>query len=131
VGVLVAKEREPEAEVTVYGRVQATAKGVFTLVDAEAVKYCGEEAGVMDACETPWDYCCESTDAVRQATLVVEARDARGQPVPREALGIRPLDLVAVRGTLTRDAGGTLSLLARSGWFRRERPAVGDHVKFP
>jgi hypothetical protein len=129
-GVLEAKEATVGEEVAVYGRVRKAASGVFTLVDAEAVSYCGEGDAAMDDCETPWDYCCENQDAVTAATLVVEAQDAAGGAVSKEDLGIRPLDLVAVRGTLTKDSEGILVLVAKEGWYRRERPEVEDNVKF-
>jgi len=102
VGVLAAKKVAAGTAITVYGRVQRTATGVFTLVDDEAVRYCGQDRSGMDDCETPWDYCCENPEEVREATLVVDAVDATGQEVPKDALGIRPLDLVAVRGTLSK-----------------------------
>lgn len=131
VGVVAAKQVEPDSPVSVFGRVQRTAKGVFVLVDDEAVKYCGQGDATDDHCPTPWDYCCEDPDAVRESTLVVEAYDAAGEPVSKDALGIRPLDLVALEGTLKVDDAGQPYVEARSGWFRRDRPVVGLHVRFP
>jgi hypothetical protein len=131
VGVLSAKASETGKEVTVYGRVRRTAPGLFTLVDDQAVRYCGQRDDPMGDCPTPWDYCCENQDKVTEATLVIEATDAAGKPVPKEQLGVRPLDLVAVRGTLKKDDTGVLVLEARSGWFRRERPKVSDKIQFP
>jgi hypothetical protein len=131
VGVLAAKAGKAGDEVAVFGRVRKTATGVFTLVDDAAVSYCGHGDDPMDDCKTPWDYCCENQETVTQATLVVEASDAAGKPVAKDDLGIRPLDLVAVRGVLEQDADGILVLRAKEGWFRRERPPVGDDVRFP
>ena len=128
IGVVAAKAEDPDAEVAVYGRVRRTAKGVFLLVDDEAVKFCGQEEDC--GCPTPWDYCCERPEEVTAATLVVEAEDELGSPVRESDMGIRALDLVAVRGRLTKADDGTLVLKASSGWFRRERPETPDNVKF-
>lgn len=131
VGVVAAKAVEPGDDVVVVGRVQRLAKGVFVLVDDEAAKYCGQIPGTDDACPTPWDYCCTPPDELKAAQLVVEAYDAEGNPVAKEAMGIRPLDLIALRGTLERDEAGELFVKASDGWHRRERPVLGLHVRFP
>jgi hypothetical protein len=67
---------------------------------------------------------------VAAGTIVVKAVGADGKPVAKDRMGIRPMDLVAVKGTLEKADDGSLVLLAKDGWFRRERPKVGDHVKF-
>ena len=84
----------------------------------------------MDGCLTPWDYCCEDQREVAKATIVIEALDAGGQKVKKADLGVRPLDLVAVRGTLTHEDDAVI-LRATSGWFLRERPEPGEGVRFP
>jgi hypothetical protein len=129
VSVLDAKKREPGAEIGVVGRVKHVAKGTIVLVD-DSLDYCGESEATMDGCATPWDYCCEDPDEVEAGTIVVKAQTADGKPVAKDQLGVRPLDLVAVRGKLEKDAKGDWSIVAHQGWFRRERPVVGDHVKF-
>ena len=131
IGVVAARALEPDQDVVVFGRVRYTADGVFSLVDDEVVSYCGQVPGTMDLCETPWDYCCHSPEKVTAATLVVEAKDADGHDVPKDALGIRPLDLVAVRARLERDDKGELFLAAHDGWYRRERPEVRPEIRFP
>jgi hypothetical protein len=40
------------------------------------------------------------------------------------------VDLVAVRGRLVKEADGSLALVAKDGWYRRERPKLPDNVKF-
>jgi hypothetical protein len=126
--VLEARKRETGADVAVFGRVSDVAKGTITLVD-DVYDYCGRGESTHDTCATPWDYCCEVRD-LAEGTIVVKAQTADGKPVPKDQLGVRPLDLVAVQGTLEKDAKGDWSLVARHGWFRRERPVVGPHVKF-
>jgi hypothetical protein len=127
-GVVAVKARAPGEEVVVHGRVRSTADGVFVLVDDDAVQYCDIREG--DECATPWDYCCENADDVRAASIVVEVQDAEGNPIAQADLGIRPVDHVAFRATL-RAEGDEPVLVARHGWYRRERPPVGPDVHFP
>ena len=129
VPVLAAKAKEAGAEVAVVGRVRDTGKGIFTLVD-DKFDYCGRGSSTDDACPTPWDYCCQDQEAVAHATIVVKALGPDGAPVAKSALGIRHLDLVAVKGVLTKQEDGSLAVVAKGGWFRRERPKLPDSIKF-
>ena len=61
---------------------------------------------------------------------MVEAEYELGSPVRETYMGIRALDLVAVRGRLVKADDGTIVLKASTGWHRRERPEVPDKVKF-
>lgn len=117
-------------DVTVVGRVQSRVKGraLFHLVD-DSVEDC-TRTGEDDHCRTPWDYCCR-IDEMKAALMLVELRGPDGLPQKVESLGIRELDLVAVRGTLARGEGGRLMLLARDGWYLRQRPKVSARVRFP
>lgn len=130
--VVDAKERAAGEELAVYGRVSDIADGfaAFTLVD-EDLEYCGQGSLEDDHCATPWDYCCIQRETVAAATLPVEFRDAKGEPVESRSLGLRRLDLVSVRGRLEKTESGGLMLVTNSGWFRRERPEVGAHVVWP
>jgi hypothetical protein len=124
--VLAAKASGEAAEVVVTGRVKELVPGfaAFTLVDV-SIPPCPDEEG----CPTPWDFCCFSSDKVAAATLPVAAR-AKGEVVEASIPELRLLDLVVVRGALSKAADGVVRLEA-TGWFRRERPAYGAHVKFP
>lgn len=124
---LAGKEGE---DVAVVGRVQSKVKGraLFHLVD-DSVEDC-TRTGEDDHCPTPWDYCCRE-DEMKASLMLVELRGPDGLPLKVESLGIRELDLVAVRGTLAKGEGGRLMLLARDGWYLRERAKVSARVRFP
>jgi len=132
-GIAVLEARKTaDGDVVVVGRVGWIVKGYgsFQLVD-ESLAYCGAGGDSMDDCSTPWDYCCISKDEKNAATLVVEAHDEAGRPVKTDALpGLRLLDLVAVKGKLTRDAHGNPIVVA-TGWHRRERPDLREGLHWP
>jgi hypothetical protein len=129
VPVLDAVKKESGSAVTVVGRVSGVAKGTITIVD-DSLDYCGRGESTDDTCITPWDYCCTNPRLLADATLVVRMETPDGKPVPKAEMGLRPLDLVALRGKLEKNEKGHVSLVAANGWFRRERPIVGAHVKF-
>jgi hypothetical protein len=129
VSVFDAKEKEAGTEVAVYGRVREVTHGfaAFTMIDEE-IEYCGQADPEDDHCPTPWDYCCIAKDTQVAASLPVEFRDAKGEPVEAEQPDLKRLDLVAIRGRLEKTDSGGLVLVTTTGWYRRERPKLGDHV---
>jgi hypothetical protein len=118
------------AEVAIVGRVQKKVKGraLFYLTD-ESIPDC-LHCGMKTPCKTPWDYCCHAKE-MKAGTIVVELRDATGEPARVENLGLRELDLVAVKGKLAKGAGDRMVLLAQDGWFVRDRPEFPKGVKIP
>jgi hypothetical protein len=132
VGVFDVKERKAGDEVAVYGRVADMAPGfaAFTLVDEE-LEYCGQSSVEDDHCTTPWDYCCIQNETRMAASIPIEFRNEKGEPVESKDLGVRPLDLVALKGTLEKTQSGGLMVVTKTGWFRRERPETGDHIEWP
>ena len=130
VPVYEAKKSGEGDEVTVFGRVRSELEGsgAFTIID-DTVPYCGkgqEKCG----CPTPWDYCCE-VEKVPGASLAVEVRDAKGDVVDLEKTDVRLLDLVALKGTLTKTESGSLFLVVNDGWYRRERPQLEGKIDWP
>lgn len=98
----------------VEGRIKdfVAGRAVFTLIDTE-LKSCREVEG--DACKTPWDYCCIEPNRIAQNTVTVELHDENGQPLRANmagAHGLDHLDLVRVRGTVSRDEAGNVTLVA-------------------
>ena len=56
--------------------------------------------------------------------MLVEARGDGDRPIAAPGIPyLKLLDLVAVKGRLTKDEHGNVTLLA-GGWFRRERPTL-------
>jgi hypothetical protein len=113
-------------EVLVVGRLRDRTPGfaAFTLVDA-AVEYCDPKEG----CPTPWDYCCHEEEAAIK-TIPVRVEEKGDVVALAKIPELRRLDLVVVKGRIVKDEKGDPALLA-TGWFRRDRPSIGDHVTFP
>lgn len=115
---------------TVTGRIANVVPGfaVFTLMDT-SLPYCGEK-NKEDGCKTPWDYCCESVDTRTANSLLVEVRDAKGEPLAGSLGDLRLLDVVTVVGKLTKDEHGNHVLLA-TGWHRDARPELPADLRWP
>jgi hypothetical protein len=131
VPVLDAMKGEEGKEVAIVGKVQKISnkgRAGFFLTD-ESVKDCLRSSNNC-GCKTPWDYCCHEKE-MQRSTMLVELRGADGLPAKVQDIGIRELDLVAVRGTLAKGPGDRLMLVAKDGWYRRERPKVPASIKFP
>lgn len=122
--VSAAKESvKNDDEVTLVGRiggdVKPFVKGVsaFTIVD-RSLKPCNEQDD--DACETPWDYCCD-TDLLPAARATIKIVGADGKPIAKDArdlLGVKELQTVVVRGKAVRDEAGNLTVLASGVYVR-------------
>lgn len=130
VPVLQARQQAPGTEVTVVGRLRDFEPGFAALMlTDQSVAYCGDGECSMDGCPTPWDYCCRPKQA-SEGSLPVELRDESGKVVETDALGLRLLDLVTVRGTLEKTEAGGLMLVTKQGWFRRERPELPANLNW-
>jgi hypothetical protein len=126
-----AKEELPTEEVVVVGRIHRMVKGyaTFTLMD-DKLDFCGE-VNKTDGCKTPWDYCCDTNEDRTLYSLNVQFEDENGGVVKTARIGdIRHCDLVAVRGTVTKDEHGNVTVHAKQ-WFRKERPELPDDIRFP
>ena len=128
--VLDAVEAEDGVEVVVVGRVKHLVQGhaLFHLIDA-SLEYCGQ-VRPEDDCPTPWDYCCIPQPEQIDATVVVELVGPDGKVRDGAPAGLRLLDLVVVKGRLQRDEHDN-PVIAATGWFRRERPALHDGLLWP
>lgn len=101
------------------GEVDPWLKGLagFRIVD-KSLRACSDIPG--DACETPWDYCCE-TDKLATGAALVKFVDADGKVVKgdaKEVLGVKELQTVVVAGKAQRDEAGNLSILAKGVFVR-------------
>lgn len=115
-------------EVVLIGRVGGEretilrGRAVFTLAD-RSLTPCNERQD--DECPTPWDYCCEPPEVLKESTVLVKIVDNRGETVSmdlRQDLGLSELKTVVVRGRARRDAQGNFTLIA-DGMHIRERGA--------
>lgn len=132
VSVLDAKGMKEGDEVVLFGRIakMPTKYVAFTLTDDE-LDYCGRGTDCEGKCKTPWDYCCIQAETVSAASMPVEMHDADGNPVERGSADLRLLDLVAMKGTLTKTESGGTMLVVKDGVFKRDRATVKEHVVFP
>lgn len=92
-------------------------QAAFLVVD-NSLKPCNEKDD--DACETPWDYCCD-TDLLPGCKAIVKIVDAKGKTVSTDArklLGVKELQTVVVRGKAKRNDAGNLTVLADGVFVR-------------
>ena len=125
-----AREIESGQDVVVVGRIDDIVIGYasFTLKDL-ALEYCGQASA--EDCKTPWDYCCIDPDTQKANRLNVGIYDKDGNILEAASLpGLRLLDLVAVKGKLSKDEHGNVSIEATS-IQRRERPELPDGLRWP
>lgn len=106
-------------KVVIRGRIGGSAepfvenRAVFTLMD-KALPACSDNPD--DACESPWDYCCESRDDIVAHAATIQIVDTSGMPLKtnmKNAHGLKPLTEVIVVGTVSqRDDAGTFVINA-------------------
>jgi len=117
-------------EVVITGRIGGSAnpwidgRAAFSIVDP-SLTACSDIPG--DACEKPWDYCCQ-TDKLPTSTALVKFVDDNGKPLAvdsRELLAVKELQTVVVRGKAKRDEAGNLTVLA-SQMFVRPEPTSNE-----
>jgi len=85
----------------------------FALVE-DSLEDCSEMPE-PDHCATPWDYCCEDPEKLRNLTVSVEFQGEDGDVADwslQGAHGLDRLDEVVAMGTLEIDEAGNMRLLA-------------------
>lgn len=113
-----------DEEVTLVGRIGGDTspwvdgQAAFLIVDP-ALKPCNEKGD--DACEAPWDYCCDS-DLLPSNRAMVKIVDKDGKTVATDArklLGVKELQTVVVHGKAKRDDAGNLTVLAKGVYVKQ------------
>lgn len=93
-------------KVTVRGRIGGSVspfvegRAVFTLMGS-GLKACSDNP--EDMCKVPWDYCCETPEAIARHSATVQVVDAAGNPLRtglKGAHGLKELSEVIVQGTV-------------------------------
>ncbi len=101
------------------GRKEPLTEGspVFTVIDL-AIPYCGELSD--DACRTPWDYCCETPEAIATNSATIQIVDASGQPIANNSAiqGLSALDEVIVVGTVAPRPNQNVLTVQATGIYR-------------
>lgn len=108
IDVTAARAKTPGTAVTVRGRIGGRAnpfiaeRSAFLLADLKAIAAC--DANPDDKCDTPWDYCCETTPKIAASTCLVQVVDADGKVATTSLNGVGgmvPGRTVVVVGTLS------------------------------
>ena len=124
--ITVSQAREsakPGGAIVVSGRIGASHKpfggGFATLVlGDESLQYCNEIPG--DACETPWDACCEDRPKIIANRASVQLL-ADGFPIAeslRGAGGLTELDQIVVVGFVDLSSTSDNLIINASGIYR-------------
>ncbi len=89
---------------------------VFTLIDL-GLPHCGENPD--DACQTPWDYCCEAQETITANAATVQIVDQAGQGVSGDlrTAGLSELDEVIVVGTVGPRPNDSVLTIRATGVF--------------
>lgn len=93
--------------------------GVFVIMDP-AVPSCADMPG--DACQTPWDYCCETPQSITANAATVQLRDAEGNPVRLASGALTPLSEVIVTGTVAPRPNSDTLMIHATGVHVVPRP---------
>lgn len=75
-------------------------RAVFTLMGA-GLKACSDDP--EDKCKTPWDYCCDTPEAIAKHSATIQVVDAQGAPLRmglKGTNGLKELSEVVVQGTI-------------------------------
>lgn len=109
-------------KILIRGRIGGSAapfvkgRSVFTLMGSK-LKACSDNPG--DHCKTPWDYCCDTADAIAQHSATVQVVDASGAPLRVELKGVhglKELSEVVVQGEV-KEAKGKILIINATGLF--------------
>lgn len=89
-------------QVVIGGRVRPFVdnRAVMTVVDVGMHNACTLE---RDHCDTPWDFCCSSPEALKENLAAVQINDADGQPLEvnlPDTSKLAPLTGLVVQGTV-------------------------------
>jgi hypothetical protein len=119
-----------DQEVVVSGKVGEITPGyaAFRLFDY-SLQDCNREG---DHCKTPWDYCCESSDRIRDGSVFVEFKDDRERMIKADIINFRDiyhLAKVDVKGLLSRDESGNIFLTATGIHVHEKSPLDVAHYE--
>lgn len=102
-------------------------QAAFTVAD-ESLKSCSDSGC---KCPTPWDYCCETADTIKAASVLVSFFDANGKRIKIDAkklFQLKELQTVVIRGKVDRDDTGKFAIIA-TGLFVRKAKTVAPKEK--
>jgi len=118
---------QPGKEITIKGRIMGNSnpfvagRSAFILGDPEIIAACNDTPG--DACETPWDSCCNSPEEKKKGTATIQIVNADGRVLkaPLEGVGgLVKLSKVTVSGTVAPGSSADL-LIVNATAIRQEK----------
>ena len=130
IDVTVARTKPPGSAVTVQGRIGGRSKpfiaerSAFLLADLKAIAGC--DANPDDKCDTPWDFCCETTAKIAASTCLVQVVDSDGKvaTIPLDGVaGMAPGRTVVVTGTLSPQSSPESAVIIAQGVYVEPLPA--------
>jgi hypothetical protein len=116
------KDAKEGDEVVIRGQVGGDVKpfvknrAIVRIVDMK-LPACNAKPG--DSCKTPWDFCCETPEAIKANSATIECCTADGKPLKVELKGMNGIDhlsVVVVKGKVSSRVGDNLIIQA-SGIF--------------
>ncbi len=95
---------------------------ILVLADEKAIASCDENPD--DACETPWDYCCEEASKIAASTATIQVKGDDGKLLRSSLRGIgdlKELSHLVISGTV--DAASTAeALIVNADKIHVEKP---------
>ena len=114
----------PGDKVTFSGNIMG-ADPVF--IDHRAVLIMGDPAKLTscnlnpgDACETPWDTCCDDPDLIKASIVTVQVVDENGKPLKnglKGVAGIKELSSLVITGEIAEGSNKENMLVNATGIF--------------
>ncbi|MBK1882732.1 hypothetical protein JIN85_09915 [Luteolibacter pohnpeiensis] len=108
---LIRETAKPGDAVTISGRVMGRkfpfvdGRAAFVLGDPEVITACNDMPD--DECETPWDACCETKEAISKATATIQILGEDGRVLKTSVKGnhgLKELSSVTLTGTLDQSS---------------------------
>lgn len=120
---------KPGDKVVIRGRIGGSKnpfvekRAVFTLMGA-GLKACSDDP--EDKCKTPWDYCCDTAEAIAKHSATIQVVDAAGAPLRmglKGANGLKELTEVVIQGTVKEAKDKVMIVNATAIYVVQKKPA--------
>ena len=116
------KDPTPGRTVTISGEVMGSlnpiieGRALVMIGDPTKLTPCNRIPG--DACETPWDVCCDDPEVIKTSIATVQVLDAEGKPLKeglRGLSGLKELSFLTVTGTVAEGSNADNFLVNATG----------------
>ena len=116
------KDPTPGREITISGEIMGSldpiieGRALVMIGDPTKLTPCNRIPG--DACETPWDVCCDDPEVIKTSIATVQVLDAEGKPLKeglRGLSGLKELSFLTVTGTVAEGSNADNFLVNATG----------------